>query len=589
MQVIRIMKSSKSLLILGSCLLGLALAQDEQNSGYKLIQAKPENERDRELLKEMDEFYPEDVVDFWSDPKEDTVEFLVQGVLVKDVCEFLEKENVTYRIKVDNIQKSVDEEMRHIEDDEGEFTFRFGGGPTDSRSEFNLFNYHPLEKIYDFVTQMEAGFPDMVKVTNVKKTYEGRQIKLVHVSLDLAETSKQPAIFIDCGIHAREWVSPAFCLYTIDRLVDEGWWGLLYYFDVYMIPVANPDGYAYTWTTTNSTINTPWGRKAIHRFWRKNRRPTSTKNEEFATNSTKFDLPRFQSCNFQICEEFWCAGVDLNRNFDISFGSTSSNDPCSNVYHRTGPFSEPETQAIKVGLEDAIKEHNGKVIQLSIHSYTQKWMFPNSYNRSQSIHHNDLKFVAQKAVEALRNEHGTVFQSGPTATTIYPASGTSGDWAHEKLGIKYSFALELRDKGSSGFLLPVNEIQPTVEETYAGVVAMANEIYKEFQFGTSTQQTTTKEQTTSNPTTIKTKEPETTTEEIETTKSQTTTEPKTTGLKEPETSEVETTTTKIETIETTTEPTTIKAKEPETAPSGVETTIAKIETAETQTTKNQKP
>ena len=71
--------SSKSLLILGSCLLGLALAQDEQNSGYKLIQAKPKNDRDRELLEEMDEFYPEDVVDFWSDPKEDTVEFLVQG------------------------------------------------------------------------------------------------------------------------------------------------------------------------------------------------------------------------------------------------------------------------------------------------------------------------------------------------------------------------------------------------------------------------------------------------------------------------------------------------------------------------------
>ena len=61
---------------------------------------------------------------------------------------------MTYRIKLDNIQKSVDEEMRHIKDDEGEFTFRFDGGPTDSRSEFNLFNYHPLEKIYDFVTQV---------------------------------------------------------------------------------------------------------------------------------------------------------------------------------------------------------------------------------------------------------------------------------------------------------------------------------------------------------------------------------------------------------------------------------------------------
>ena len=77
-----------------------------------------------------------------------------KGALVKELCKFLEKENMTYRIKLDNIRKSVDEEMRHIEDDEGEFTFRFGGGPTNSRSEFNLFNYHPLEKIYDFVTQV---------------------------------------------------------------------------------------------------------------------------------------------------------------------------------------------------------------------------------------------------------------------------------------------------------------------------------------------------------------------------------------------------------------------------------------------------
>ena len=186
---------------------------------------------------------------------------------------------------------------------------------------------------------MEAGFPDMVKVTNVKTTYEGRHIKLVHVSLDLADMSKQPAIFIDCGIHAREWVSPAFCLYTLDRLVDEGWWGLLYYFDVYMIPVANPDGYAYTWTTTNSTFHTPWGHKSIHRFWRKNRRHTSTKSEKLVTNSSKSNLPIFN------IREFWCVGIDLNRNFDISFGSTSSDDPCSNVYHGTGPFSEPETQA----------------------------------------------------------------------------------------------------------------------------------------------------------------------------------------------------------------------------------------------------
>ena len=80
-----------------------------------------------------------------------------------------------------------------------------------------------------------------------------------------------------------------------------------------------------------------------------------------------------------------------------------------------------------------------------------------------------------------RSEHGVTYKSGPIAEIIYEASGSSVDWAHAKLGIKYAYALELRDDGTHGFNLPVNEIQPTVEETFAGIVGMADEIYKEFE------------------------------------------------------------------------------------------------------------
>ena len=34
------------------------------------------------------------------------------------------------------------------------------------------------------------------------------------------------------------------------------------------------------------------------------------------------------------------------------------------------------------------------------------------------------------------------------------ASGNSIDWTFDKLGIMFSFAIELRDKGDYGFLLP---------------------------------------------------------------------------------------------------------------------------------------
>lgn len=47
------------------------------------------------------------------------------------------------------------------------------------------------------------------------------------------------------------------------------------------------------------------------------------------------------------------------------------------------------------------------------------------------------------------------------------------------MGVKYAFALELRDRGQHGFMLPVSQIQPTVEETWAGIQGMAREILKE--------------------------------------------------------------------------------------------------------------
>jgi hypothetical protein len=34
----------------------------------------------------------------------------------------------------------------------------------------------------------------------------------------------------------------------------------------------------------------------------------------------------------------------------------------------------------------------------------------------------------------------------------------------------------LRDKGTYGFVLPANQIQPTVVETWAGVVSMLKEV-----------------------------------------------------------------------------------------------------------------
>ena len=43
-------------------------------------------------------------------------------------------------------------------------------------------------------------------------------------------------------------------------------------------------------------------------------------------------------------------------------------------------------------------------------------------------------------------------------------------------GVKYSYALELRDVGQHGFILPASQIRPTGEETWAAIYATAVEL-----------------------------------------------------------------------------------------------------------------
>ena len=92
-----------------------------------------------------------------------------------------------------------------------------------------------------------------VKVESYGKSYENRDLLAVRIG-----NPSNRAIIIDCGIHAREWASPAFCLHLINDLVDaKRDWTKDIYWVIY--PLLNPDGYKYTQTND--------------RLWRKNRRP----------------------------------------------------------------------------------------------------------------------------------------------------------------------------------------------------------------------------------------------------------------------------------------------------------------------------
>jgi len=137
------------------------------------------------------------------------------------------------------------------------------------------------------------------------------------IGVPASDGSRKPALFVDAGIHAREWIAPATALHFINRLTgDPALRPLLRAIDVYVLPSVNPDGYEYT--------------RQVDRFWRKTRSPAA---------------PRKGRKTGRFVSE--CFGVDPNRNFPEHWDvSGTSSATCSEIYSGPEPLSEKETQAL---------------------------------------------------------------------------------------------------------------------------------------------------------------------------------------------------------------------------------------------------
>jgi murein tripeptide amidase MpaA len=71
---------------------------------------------------------------------------------------------------------------------------------------------------------------------------------LVLIKISTGGNGNRPAILVDGGIHAREWIAPAMALYIINQLVENNASNndLTDAVDWYILPVLNPDGYEYS-------------------------------------------------------------------------------------------------------------------------------------------------------------------------------------------------------------------------------------------------------------------------------------------------------------------------------------------------------
>ncbi|CAK6442913.1 unnamed protein product [Pipistrellus nathusii] len=295
-------------------------------------------------------------------------------------------------------------------------------------------NYHPLNEIYSWIDFVTEQYPDMIEKIHIGSSYEKHPLYVLKVSKN--QQAAKNAIWIDCGIHAREWISPAFCLWFIGYVTqlsgkENLFTNLLRHVDFYVMPVVNVDGYDYTWK--------------MDRMWRKNR---------------------------SVHENNRCTGTDLNRNFASKHWCEkgASSFSCSEIYCGLFPESEPEVKAVANFLRRNI---NHIKAYITMHSYSQMIVFPYSYNRSRSKDHEELSLLAREAAQAIENiSQDTRYTYGSGSESLYLAPGGPDDWIYD-LGIKYAFTIELRDTGEYGFLLPKHLIKPTCREALAALSKIA--------------------------------------------------------------------------------------------------------------------
>ncbi|CAG0917676.1 unnamed protein product [Notodromas monacha] len=364
-------------------------AKQKSYEGYSIIRVLPRNDKDLEYL-----------ADFRS--KTTTYEFLNDGIR-RDFVDILSPPIIINMTPTQEPGRAMEWE-----------------------------SYHRLQDIHDWMDELAAA-NDFVETEIIGQSYEGRDLKVLKIN-----TANSPVKFwIDGGLHAREWITPATVTYIINEMVNnyEANKDIVDAYQWYILPVHNPDGYEYSHTDVrNYDRNTT----------------------DFGEGHVKITAPLL----------------------DVSGGA--SGDKCSEIYAGPEPFSEPCTRIVSEYIL-GLNADGSLLAFFTIHNYSQMWLTPFGYDYIYPDNYADL-VISTNILESMKRT-GLIERIIVSGANIN--SGPSDDWALGAAQVPFVYTLELRDTGEFGFLLPEEQIIPTGEETEwitpATVTYIINEMVNNYQ------------------------------------------------------------------------------------------------------------
>jgi Zinc carboxypeptidase/Immune inhibitor A peptidase M6 len=289
-------------------------------------------------------------------------------------------------------------------------------------SGYNVYrSYDEPGGIRDELYALARRYPAIAKLEVIGRTIQGREIialKLTKNANQLADGARPAALYMGT-IHAREWIATEVTRRLLHHFIDN--YGknaeitnLINTRELWFMPVANPDGYQYTFTT--------------ERLWRKNLRDNN--GDGTITNDD---------------------GVDLNRNYDERWdydNEGSSSEWASDTYRGSAPASEPEVKAHQA-LIDRLKFK----FLVTYHSYGPLLLYAYGW-QVKTPSFDDPLFVEYTGTDAKPAVPG--YDPGVGAD-LYTTNGTTDDYSYSKTGA-LSWTPELSEGcDGCGFVFPDDE------------------------------------------------------------------------------------------------------------------------------------
>merc|ERR1712212_1471568 len=362
----------------------LALASSERTyHGYTVLRTEKLDATTSKLV--YNELAEVEGLSFWKDPAPGRQADIMAAPHMKTRLEsWLQAQGIGHSPMVKDVQSLIEESRpspKKSKSDVGNYTMDWE-------------DYHDYDTLEEFIAAL-ADANDFASIINIGQSYEGRDMDVLAIT---KAGPGAPNIWLEAGIHAREWISPAVATFLVRELVEDYAEHPEYLDNInwYFIPSANPDGYAYSWEHD--------------RLWRK----------------TRSDHGSILGCK----------GVDPNRNWDFHYGESGvSHQKCSDTYCGPEAFSEPEMRNIRdfVQTLDPVP-----VLGHTFHSYSQLWLWPYGYaHNAYPPNYKENQQLAIDASNALYKVHGTVFDPINSAD-LYPAAGASDDW-YKSLGMRFAF------------------------------------------------------------------------------------------------------------------------------------------------------